>query len=120
MKLPAPIRPISHGASPMKSMTIGVPKEIKTDEYRVALLPVGVEELSRGGHRVRVQAGAGQRSGLDDEVYAQHGAVIVEAAAEVWGQADLVVKVKEPLAAEWPMMRPGQMVFTYFHFAASE
>lgn len=101
-------------------ITVGVPKEIKTDEYRVALLPVGVEELTRLGHRVLVQAGAGQGSGIADEQYAAHGAEIIAEAAAVWGQADLVVKVKEPLPAEWPLLRPGQVVFTYFHFAASE
>jgi alanine dehydrogenase len=103
-----------------RSMTIGVPKEVKADEYRVAMLPVGVEELTRAGHRVLVQAGAGQGSGLEDDNYAAHGATIVLAAAEVWGQADLIVKVKEPLPTEWPLMRVGQIVFTYFHFAASE
>lgn len=101
-------------------MTIGVPKEVKTDEYRVAMLPVGVEELTRAGHRVLVQAGAGQGSGLSDERYTAHGATIVPSEAEIWAAADLVVKVKEPMPQEWPMMRAGQIVFTYFHFAASE
>jgi alanine dehydrogenase len=101
-------------------MTIGVPKEVKTDEYRVAMLPVGVEELTRAGHRVLVQTGAGQGSGIADETYSAHGATIVPAAAEVWASADLIVKVKEPLPQEWPLMRSGQVVFTYFHFAASE
>src|SRR5918912_625681 len=82
-------------------MIIGVPREIKTDEYRVAMIPVGVEELTRAGHRVLIQAGAGQGSGIPDEQY-----------------ADLVVKVKEPLPQEWPHLRPGLTVFTYFHFAA--
>jgi alanine dehydrogenase len=99
---------------------VGVPKEIKTDEYRVAMIPVGVEELTRAGHRVLIQAGAGQGSGISDEQYASNGAVIVPDAATVWKQADLVVKVKEPLPEEWPFLRPGQMVFTYFHFAADE
>src|SRR3954447_7671959 len=103
-----------------RAITIGVPKEIKTDEYRVAMLPVGVEELTRAGHRVLVQAGAGQGSGIPDERYAAHGAEIVAEPAAIWGEADLVVKVKEPLPPEWPLLRPGQMVFTYFHFAASE
>ena len=100
-------------------MTVGVPKETKTDEYRVAMLPVGVEELTRAGHRVLIQAGAGQGSGIADERYAENGAEIVADAAEVWASADLIVKVKEPLPPEWPMLRPGQIVFTYFHFAAS-
>ncbi len=103
-----------------RPMMIGVPKEVKTDEYRVAMLPVGVEELTRAGHRVLVQAGAGHGSGLHDESYAFHGATIVATAAETWAQSDLIVKVKEPLAQEWPLMRAGQIVFTYFHFAANE
>ena len=99
---------------------VGVPNEIKTHESRVALTPVGVEELTRGGHRVLIQSGAGQGSGISDDQYAQHGARIVATAADVWKDADLIVKVKEPLPPEWPMMRPGQIVFTYFHFAADE
>jgi alanine dehydrogenase len=101
-------------------MIVGVPKEIKTDEYRVAMIPVGVEELTRAGHRVVVQTGAGQGSGISDEDYARHGAEIVTAAEEVWKRADMIVKVKEPLPKEWPLMRRGQIVFTYFHFAADE
>src|SRR5690606_24327639 len=97
---------------------VGVPKEIKPDEYRVAMLPVGVEELSRAGHRVLVERGAGLGSGLPDELYQQSGAELVDTPAEVYGTADLIVKVKEPLPIEWPMLRPGQAVFTYFHFAA--
>lgn len=100
-------------------MIIGLPKETKLDEYRVALLPVGAEELTRAGHRVLVQKGAGAGSGLSDEVYAENGAILCETAAEVWGQADMIIKVKEPLPAEWPLLRRGQIVFTYFHFAAS-
>jgi alanine dehydrogenase len=100
-------------------MIVGVPKEIKTDEYRVAMIPVGVEELTRAGHKVLIQTGAGQGSGIADERYAVHGAEIV-AAEEIWQRADLIVKVKEPLPREWPAMRAGQMVFTYFHFAADE
>ncbi len=97
---------------------VGVPREIKTDEYRVAMIPVGVEELTRAGHTVLIQAGAGQGSGISDEHYAANGAEIVPDAASVWGRADLVVKVKEPLPQEWPLLRPGQILFTYFHFAA--
>jgi alanine dehydrogenase len=101
-------------------MIVGVPKEIKTDEYRVALIPVGVEELTQAGHRVLIQAGAGQGSGLSDEQYAAHGAEIVARAEPIWQRADLIVKVKEPLPEEWPLLRAGQVVFTYFHFAADE
>src|SRR5438067_6553982 len=96
------------------AMIIGVPKEIKTDEYRVAMIPVGVEELTRAGHTVLIQAGAGQGSGISDEQYAGNGAEIVPDAAAVWRRADLVVKVKEPLREEWPLLRPGQIIFTYF------
>jgi alanine dehydrogenase len=105
---------------PQSNYVVGVPNEIKTHESRVALIPVGVEELKRLGHRVLIQAGAGQGSGISDEQYREHGAEIVPAAADVWRHADLIVKVKEPLPVEWPLMRPGQIVFTYFHFAADE
>jgi alanine dehydrogenase len=103
-----------------RKYVVGVPNEIKTHESRVALIPVGVEELTKSGNRVLLQAGAGQGSGISDEQYAKHGAEIVPDASDVWGQADLIVKVKEPLPVEWPLMRPGQIVFTYFHFAADE
>jgi alanine dehydrogenase len=103
-----------------RKYVVGVPKEIKTDEYRVAMIPVGVDELTRLGHRVLIQAGAGQGSGISDEQYAGNGAEIVADAAGIWGQADLIVKVKEPLPAEWPLLRKAQIVFTYFHFAADE
>jgi alanine dehydrogenase len=99
-------------------MIVGVPKEVKRDEYRVAMLPVGVEELRRAGHRVLIERGAGLGSGIADERYAEQGAELVDAAADVWAQADLIIKVKEPMPQEWPAMRPGQIVFTYFHFAA--
>lgn len=99
-------------------MIVGVPKEIKRDEYRVAILPVGVEELVRAGHQVLVEVGAGLGSGLSDLAYATQGAEMVDTAAEVYARADMILKVKEPLPAEWPLMRPGQVMFTYFHFAA--
>lgn len=101
-------------------MIVGVPREVKSDEYRVSLTPNGVEELTRAGHRVLVQANAGDGSGISDEQYAAAGAEVVPATADVWGRADLVIKVKEPLPDEWPLMRPGQTLFTYFHFAADE
>ena len=99
-------------------MIVGVPKEIKRDEYRVAILPVGVEELVRAGHRVLVEVGAGLGSGLTDQSYLASGAEMVSAAAEVFERADLVLKVKEPMPEEWPLLRPQQVIFTYFHFAA--
>jgi alanine dehydrogenase len=101
-------------------MIVGVPREIKADEYRVAMLPVGVEELTAAGHGVLIETGAGAGSGLTDEQYAAVGATIVPDAAAIWSEAELVVKVKEPQPEEWPRMRPGQTVFTYFHFAADE
>ncbi len=101
-------------------MLIGVPREIKTNEYRVALVPAGVEALVRAGHEVLVEASAGEGSGFEDELYLRAGASIVSTAAEVWARAEMIVKVKEPIEPEWPHIREGQLLFTYFHFAASE
>ena len=100
-------------------MIIGVPAEVKTDEYRVAMLPVGVEELVAQGHRVIIQAGAGLGSGLADHDYLRAGAEMVSGPSDVFEQADMVVKVKEPQPEEYGLIRNGQLVFTYFHFAAS-
>ncbi|MBK9119001.1 MAG: alanine dehydrogenase [Phycisphaerales bacterium] len=100
-------------------MIIGVPKEIKADEYRVAVVPAGVEQLKKGGHTVVIEQGAGVGSGIPDEDYRKYGAELVSSAAEVWQRSDLICKVKEPLAEEIPRIRPNQVVFTYFHFAAS-
>jgi alanine dehydrogenase len=99
-------------------MIVGVPKEVKEDEYRVAMLPVGVEELVQRGHQVFVQTGAGVGSGLLDEAYAEAGATLVESASEVFERAELIVKVKEPQVSEFPLIRKQQTIFTYFHFAA--
>jgi alanine dehydrogenase len=99
-------------------MIIGVPKEIKRDEYRVGLLPVGAEELVRAGHRVLLETGAGVGSGLTDQEYAQQGAEIVATAKELFGRAEMIIKVKEPQSNEVAMLRRGQVVFTYFHLAA--
>ncbi len=99
-------------------MIVGIPRETKRDEYRVSLLPVGVEELVRAGHEVVVERSAGAGSGLPDEAYATCGATLVDSAAEVFGRADLIVKVKEPQIPELALVRPGQTLFTYFHFAA--
>jgi len=100
-------------------MVIGVPKEIKTNENRVALVPAGVEAFAQGGHAVLVESGAGLGSGFGDDAYRAAGATVVATAAEVWARADMVLKVKEPIAPEWPHMRAGQVIYTYFHFAAS-
>jgi len=101
-------------------MIVGVPREIKQDEYRVALLPVGVEELVRRGHQVLVEVGAGLGSGLADHDYLRHGCEMVGGPEEVFARADLVIKVKEPQPSEWPLVRRGQILFTYFHFAADQ
>ncbi|VTR92740.1 alanine dehydrogenase : Alanine dehydrogenase OS=Singulisphaera acidiphila (strain ATCC BAA-1392 / DSM 18658 / VKM B-2454 / MOB10) GN=Sinac_5112 PE=3 SV=1: AlaDh_PNT_N: AlaDh_PNT_C [Gemmata massiliana] len=101
-------------------MIVGVPKEVKQDEYRVAMVPAGVEELTRAGHTVLIQSGAGSGSGISDEQYIATGAEIVASDADVWKRAELIVKVKEPMRAEWEHMRSGQTVFTYFHFAADK
>ncbi len=99
-------------------MIVGVPKEIKSDEYRVAMLPVGVEELTKRGHSVLVQRSAGIGSGYDDARYLKDGATLVDSPGEIFARADLIVKVKEPQPGEIALLKPGQVVFTYFHFAA--
>ncbi|MCC7086645.1 MAG: alanine dehydrogenase [Pirellulales bacterium] len=99
-------------------MIVGIPQEVKSDEYRVAMLPVGVEEMSRAGHQVFVQRDAGVGSGLPDHLYELAGAKMVDTAAEIFAVADMIVKVKEPQPAEIAMLRRGQVMFTYFHFAA--
>ena len=99
-------------------MIVGIPKETKTHEYRVSVTPVGVDELVRRGHQVLLETGAGIGSGISNDEYANVGAVIRESAQEVFTEADLIIKVKEPLAPEIRMMRPSQVMFTYFHFAA--
>jgi len=100
-------------------MLIGVPRETKSDEYRVAMLPVGVELLKRDGHGVLVERGAGLGSGYEDAEYEAVGAEMVDGPAEVYGRAELILSVKEPQAGELAMLRRGQVVFCYFHFAAS-
>ncbi len=100
-------------------MVIGVPREIKADENRVALLPVGAEALVQSGHRVLVETGAGGASGALDEDYVAAGAEVVKKPEKIYGPADMVVKVKEPLEEEYGLLRPGQVLFCYFHFAAS-
>lgn len=100
-------------------MTIGVPKEIKTHENRVSLQPGGVLQFRRNGHRVLVESGAGFGSGFTDEMYIENGAEMVSNAEDVWKNADMIMKVKEPIDVEYPRMRSGQVIFTYFHFAAS-
>lgn len=99
-------------------MKIGVPTEIKNNEYRVAVTPAGVRELAARGHNVYVQAGAGLGSGMTDQEYTAAGAEILASAAEVFASADMIVKVKEPLSSELDNFRSGQILFTYLHLAA--
>lgn len=99
-------------------MIVGVVKEIKPDEYRVAIVPGGVNDLVRNGHQVLVEAGAGAGSGFNDADYTAAGAKIVAGPAEVFAKSDMIVKVKEPQPDECRMLRKGQVCFTYFHFAA--
>jgi alanine dehydrogenase len=101
-------------------MIIGVPKEIKNNENRVALTPAGVAELKNNGHSVYVQATAGEGSGFADEEYTAAGAVILPTIEEVYGIAEMIIKVKEPIASEYPLIKKDQLLFTYFHFASSE
>jgi alanine dehydrogenase len=97
---------------------IGVVREIKVHESRVALTPAGAERLVAAGHEVMIETQAGVGSGLDNATYEEAGARIGKSAAEVWGACDMILKVKEPLPAEWPLMRKGQTLFTYLHLAA--
>ncbi|MBI2796133.1 MAG: alanine dehydrogenase [Gemmatimonadetes bacterium] len=101
-------------------MQIGVPKEIKTNENRVALVPAGAEAFVAAGHKVLMEQGAGDGSGFTDVQYTAVGAEIAPDAATVWKRADMIIKVKEPIEREWPHMRKDQVIFTYFHFAADE
>ncbi|RKY91338.1 alanine dehydrogenase, partial [candidate division KSB1 bacterium] len=101
-------------------MVVGVLKEIKADENRVALLPAGAAQLRLHGHRVLVEKNAGEGSGFADEEYVKAGAEIVEQPQEIYQRAEMVMKVKEPLPSEYALISPEQIIFTYFHFAASE
>lgn len=99
-------------------MIVGVPREVKTAEYRVAITPIGVRELTGHGHEVIIEKGAGEGSSIHDEEYVEQGATIVPNADEVFGSAGMVLKVKEPQDAEVAMLREGQVLFTYLHLAA--
>jgi alanine dehydrogenase len=99
---------------------VGIPTEVKNNEFRVAITPAGVFELSRAGHEVYVQAGAGAGSSISDHYYESAGATILPTADDVWGTGDLILKVKEPIAEEYGRMRAGQVLFTYLHLAASK
>jgi alanine dehydrogenase len=101
-------------------MKIGVPKEIKTNENRVALVPAGAESLVAAGHTVMIEKGGGEGSGFPDSAYTAVGARIGPDADTVWREAEMIMKVKEPIKPEWPRMKKGQLIFTYFHFAADK
>jgi alanine dehydrogenase len=101
-------------------MVIGVPKEIKTNENRIALVPAGAEALVGAGHTVYIEKDGGVGSGFPDQAYADAGAQILPTADEVWRKSDMIMKVKEPIAVEWPRMKRDQLIYTYFHFAAAE
>ncbi|GAB3895642.1 alanine dehydrogenase [Spirosoma agri] len=101
-------------------MVIGVPKEIKNNENRVALTPAGVTELRKHGHTVYVQVNAGEGSGFEDEEYISAGAIMLPSIEEVYGIAEMIMKVKEPIASEYDLIKEDQLLFTYFHFASSE
>ena len=99
-------------------MIIGVPKEVKNQEFRVAATPAGVFELTKRGHSVLVEKSAGAASGFSDEAYVKAGALLTGDSKEIFERADIIVKVKEPLPNEYPLIRKGQVLFTYFHFAS--
>src|SRR5258706_6916799 len=101
-------------------MIIGCPKEIKTREYRVGLVPGGVAALVARGHQVIIERGAGVGSGIPDSAYEAAGAKFADKATDVWARADMVVKVKEPIASEYGLMKEGQTIYTYFHLAADK
>jgi len=96
---------------------VGLPKEIKDNEYRVGLVPAGVRALTDAGHRVLVERGAGEGSGFEDSLYQRAGATILDSADDVWAEAEMIVKVKEPIEPEYGRMREGQILFTYLHLA---
>ncbi|MDQ3805793.1 MAG: alanine dehydrogenase [Acidobacteriota bacterium] len=98
-------------------MLVGLPKEIKDNEYRVGLTPAGVRALTDAGHRVVVESGAGEGSGFGDELYEKAGGRLLSSADDVWGEAEMIVKVKEPIAPEYPRMKEGLLLFTYLHLA---
>jgi alanine dehydrogenase len=100
-------------------MRVGIPTETKNNEFRVAITPAGVAELTQRGHEVLVQAGAGEGSAITDMEFKAAGAQLLSSADEVWADADLLLKVKEPMPAEYGLLRPQQILFTYLHLAAS-
>ncbi|CAM5389538.1 alanine dehydrogenase [Streptomyces violaceorubidus] len=104
----------------MIHVKVGIPREVKNNEFRVAITPAGVHELVRHGHQVVIEHGAGVGSSIPDEEYVAAGARILDTADEVWATADLLLKVKEPIAQEYHRLRKDQTLFTYLHLAASK
>src|SRR4051812_24246612 len=99
-------------------MIVGIPKEVKVRESRVGAVPGGVKLLCQAGHKVLLEKGAGLGAGLPDELYVRAGAEIVSSAQEVWSRAEMIMKVKEPVAQEYPYLKTGQILYTYLHLAA--
>ncbi|MFF3150569.1 alanine dehydrogenase, partial [Streptomyces sp. NPDC057927] len=104
----------------MIDVKVGIPREVKNNEFRVAITPAGVHELVRNGHQVVVERNAGVGSSITDDEYVSAGAQILQTADEVWAAADLLLKVKEPIAEEYHRLRKDQTLFTYLHLAASK
>lgn len=100
-------------------MKIGIPKEVKNNEFRVAITPIGVRELVKRGHQVCIQTSAGEGSSIADVEYQEAGAELVGSAKDIWLKNDLILKVKEPITQEYELLRPNQLLFTYLHLAAS-
>src|SRR2546423_11166805 len=120
MQGPARVRSSRGEGSGRRCVIVGVPKEVKDNEYRVALTPEGAHELSLAGHDVLIERGAGEGSSLQEERYVKAGAEVASAAEEVWSSADMILKVKEPIGYEYERIREGQTLFTYLHLAASK
>src|SRR5690348_11310728 len=119
----APLMPRKSNEAPQSgrtAMKVGIPREIKNHEYRVAITPAGVHELVRGGHQVLIEAGAGLGSAIPDEDFVTAGAKILPTADDVWGEGDMILKVKEPIAEEYHRLRKDQVLFTYLHLAADK
>ena len=119
MNIASPLLTLNKKEKNKKVMIVGIPKEIKNNENRVAITPAGVKAFCQTGNQVLVQKSAGLGSGIEDKEYNEAGAAIIETAKEVFEKADMIMKVKEPLSSEYNLLRPGQILYTYLHFAAS-
>ena len=119
MNIASPLLTLTKKEENKKIMIVGIPKEIKNNENRVAITPAGVKAFSQTGNQVLVQKSAGLGSGIQDSEYIQAGATIIETAEEIFEKAEMIIKVKEPLSSEYNLLRPGQILYTYLHFASS-